>query len=99
MFSTGGPASGYIQQYQDNINQITNPYNQQSANPMTGPGQPNNASSGYALNNDYAVGNRIYNGISPSPHAGGGLDPVGFQQRDQQAAVKNNLLANKVGGF
>jgi hypothetical protein len=33
----------------------------------------------------YAVGNRVYNGVSNSPHSGGGLDPTGYQERDQRA--------------
>lgn len=91
--------SAYIQKFQDRINAITNPANQSSYSPSQGPGQPNNAASGYALNNDYAVGNRIYNGMSPSPVAGPGSgDPAGYMARDNQAAVKNGLLAQKLGG-
>lgn len=94
-----GTAS-YLQKYQDRISAITSPYNQQSSTPISGLGQPNNASSGYALNNDYAVGSRTYNGFSPSPQAGpGSVDPAGYANRDTQAAVKNNLLTQKLGGF
>jgi len=46
----------------------------------------------------YSVGNRVYNGGSPSPHAGaGGLNPVGYQNRDQLAnAARKNALADYV---
>jgi hypothetical protein len=47
------------------------------------------------------TGNRVYNGISSSPHAGGGLDRSGFQQRDQQAQAKRDFLMKQMrsGGF
>lgn len=44
----------------------------------------------------YAVGNRIYNGFSNSPHSGGGLDKSGYQERDQEAKV---LKQNAVGSL
>jgi hypothetical protein len=41
----------------------------------------------------YAAGNRVYNGFSPSPHAGGGLDKSGYAERDAQAnATRQNLI-------
>jgi hypothetical protein len=41
----------------------------------------------------YLTGNRIYNGFSPSPHAGGGLDKAGYAERDSIAnATRKNLL-------
>lgn len=41
----------------------------------------------------YSTGNRIYNGFSPSPHAGGGLDKSGYAERDSVAnATRKNLL-------
>lgn len=41
----------------------------------------------------YATGNRIYNGFSPSPHAGGGLDKAGYAERDSIAgATRRNFL-------
>lgn len=48
-----------------------------------------------------ATGNKIYNGFSSSPHAGGGLDKSGYQLRDQQAKNKKSFLMNqlKSGGF
>lgn len=48
-------------------------------------------------NESYAVGNRVYNGSAPSPHAGGGLDPSGYQERDALAkTTKQNLLMNMI---
>ena len=43
--------------------------------------------------NRYALGNRVYNGTSPSPNAGpGSVDPAGYLDRDRQAAVKRQML-------
>lgn len=45
----------------------------------------------------YAVGNRVYNGFSNSPHSGGGLDKTGYQERDQQAkTMKRNSIENYI---
>lgn len=45
----------------------------------------------------YAVGNRIYNGFSNSPHSGGGLDKSGYQERDQEArTLKENALGSLI---
>lgn len=47
----------------------------------------------------YAVGNRVYNGVSNSPHSGGGLDKSGYLERDQKArAMKNNSLQKYIQG-
>ena len=46
-----------------------------------------------------AVGNRIYNGFSPSPHVGGGLDKTGYRERDQNAANKKLLIKRRQEGF
>jgi hypothetical protein len=52
-----------------------------------------------------ATGNRTYNGFAPSPQAGGGLNKLGYQKRDQQArsqqANKKSFLMKqlKSGGF
>lgn len=44
-------------------------------------------------NQKYATGNRVYNGFSPSPHAGGGLDKAGYAERDNVArTTKRNML-------
>lgn len=54
-------------------------------------------------NESYSVGNRVYNGSSPSPHAGGGLDPSGYQERDALARTtklnKLKQLANPQKGL
>lgn len=49
----------------------------------------------------FAVGNKVYNGGTNSPHSGPGLDPSGFQQRDQLAMMKRAYLMNQLnqGGF
>lgn len=45
----------------------------------------------------YAVGNRVYNGSSPSPHAGkGGVNPAGYQTRENMANVKRQQLMNMI---
>lgn len=90
--------AAYIQKFQDRLNAITDPRPQQNTLPQPGQ-QPGNAASGYSLNNDYAVGSRTYNGFSPSPQAGAGsVNPAGYNLRDSQAAVKNNLLTQQLGG-
>jgi hypothetical protein len=91
--------AAYLQKFQDRISNLTNP----TANPgMTTPygtAPQGNASTGYALNNDYGVGNKVYNGFSPSPQVGAGsVNPAGYALRDSQAAVKNDLLSQKIGG-
>ena len=41
----------------------------------------------------YSTGNRVYNGFSPSPHAGGGIDKSGYQERDNIAnATRKNFI-------
>lgn len=48
-------------------------------------------------NESYSVGNRVYNGSAPSPHAGGGLDPTGYLERDALArTAKQNALKNLI---
>lgn len=48
-------------------------------------------------NESYSVGNRVYNGSAPSPHAGGGLDKSGYAERDALArTTKQNLLKNLI---
>lgn len=48
-------------------------------------------------NESYSVGNRVYNGSAPSPHAGGGLDPTGYQERDALArTTKQNAIMNMI---
>lgn len=44
-----------------------------------------------------AVGNRVYNGTSPSPQAGpGSVNPAGYQVRDQKARMKRQLLQKQI---
>jgi hypothetical protein len=51
-------------------------------------------------NESYSVGNRVYNGSAPSPHAGGGLDPTGYQERDALArTTKQNAIKNMMRGM
>lgn len=48
--------------------------------------------------NKFAVGNRTYNGMSPSPQAGkGGLNPKGFAERETRARAKRRLLTSQLG--
>ena len=46
-----------------------------------------------------SVGARVYNGFSPSPHVGGGLDKTGYQKRDQEQANKKLLIKRQQEGF
>jgi hypothetical protein len=56
--------------------------------------QLNGAAPSQSVQN-YAVGNRTYNGGLPSPHAGGGLDKGGYAERDMKAlSARNNALIN-----
>lgn len=49
--------------------------------------------------NSYAMGNRVYNGTSNSPHAGpGSVNPAGYMDRDRRAAVKRKLLVQQSRG-
>lgn len=91
--------AAYLQKFQDRIGAISSPASNPATTTPYGTAQPNNPTTGYSLNNDYAVGSRVYNGFSPSPQAGpGSVDPAGYAMRDSQAAVKNNLLTQKLGG-
>lgn len=66
------------------------------------PPEPPKPKQGYIerfrkLNASYSVGNRIYNGSAPSPHAGGGLDKSGYAERDALArTTKQNLIKNMI---
>lgn len=49
------------------------------------------------IDSTYAVGNRVYNGSSPSPHAGkGGVNPAGYKTRDNMAKVKRHQLMQMI---
>lgn len=91
--------AAYLQRFQDRIGAISSPATNPNTTTPYGTDPQSNATTGYSLNNDYAVGNRVYNGFSPSPQAGpGSVNPAGYALRDNQAAVKNNLLTQKLGG-
>lgn len=46
--------------------------------------------------NSLSVGNRVFNGFSPSPHVGGGIDKGGYAKRDMQAETTRNLLIEQM---
>lgn len=50
-----------------------------------------------SLANKASVGNRVYNGVSPSPTVGK-LNPKGFNQRDSKARIKRELLMKQLKG-
>lgn len=61
------------------------------------PKQANYIANFARQNESYSVGNRVYNGGAPSPHAGGGLDPTGYQERDALAkTTKQNAIMNMI---
>jgi len=69
-------------------------YNQQTGQLGTNLGLSSaNKESNYSLNNDFAVGSRTYNGMSPSPHAGsGGIYLGGYATRDNEANTRRQML-------
>lgn len=82
----------FIQRYNDQMNRYAPQITPQGAAQQYG--QNPNASTGYSLNNNYAVGARVYNGSSPSPQVGAGsVDPSGYATRDNMAQTRNQLLA------
>ena len=46
--------------------------------------------------NTYALGNRIYNGISTAPNTGPTANMGGYLERDKKANVKRNMLLQSV---
>lgn len=44
----------------------------------------------------YAAGNKIYGGGRSSPHMGGGLDPLGYRERDAKHRLKRNALLRRM---
>lgn len=54
-----------------------------------------NPSSTGSLANKASLGNRVYNGTSPSPTVGH-LNPKGFNQRDTIAKTKRELLMKQI---
>lgn len=46
--------------------------------------------------NAYAAGNKVYNGFRSSPHFGGGLDRMGYKERDRATKAKRNALLRRM---
>lgn len=46
--------------------------------------------------NSYAAGNKVYGGGRSSPHVGGGLDPMGYKERDLAVKAKRNALLRRL---
>lgn len=46
--------------------------------------------------NSYAVGNKVYGGGRSSPHIGGGLDKLGYRERDAKTKMKRNALLRRM---
>lgn len=44
----------------------------------------------------YAAGNKIYGGGRSSPHMGGGLDKLGYRERDAKHRLKRNALLRRM---
>jgi hypothetical protein len=86
----GSGPNTYIDRYNQQTGQLgTN----LGLNPQSSTGPSPNVQSGNALNNDFAVGSRIYNGSSNSPHAGsGGIDLGGYATRDNEANTRRQML-------
>lgn len=46
--------------------------------------------------NSYAAGNKVYRGGSTSPHSGGGLDKLGYAERDLKHRAKRNAILRRL---
>ena len=44
----------------------------------------------------YAAGKKIYGGGRSSPHMGGGLDKLGYAERDAKTAARRNALLRRL---
>ena len=44
----------------------------------------------------YAAGNKVYGGGRNSPHMGGGLDPLGYKERDAATRLKRNAMLRRM---
>lgn len=44
----------------------------------------------------YAAGNKLYGFGRSSPHVGGGLDPMGYRERDARNRLKRNALLRRI---
>lgn len=46
--------------------------------------------------NAYSAGNKVYGGGRTSPHVGGGLDKLGYRERDAATKAKRNALLRRM---
>lgn len=46
--------------------------------------------------NAYSAGNKIYGGGRTSPHVGGGLDKLGYRERDLAHQARRNALLKRM---
>ena len=46
--------------------------------------------------NSYAAGNKVYGGGRSMPHMGGGLDRMGYRERDLAHKAKRNALLRRL---
>ena len=44
----------------------------------------------------YAAGNKVYGAGRSSPHSGGGLDPLGYAERDATNRLKRNAALRRL---
>lgn len=44
----------------------------------------------------YAAGNKVYGFGQNSPHSGGGLDPLGYKERDATVRLKRNAMLRRL---
>lgn len=73
---------------------LGNPPSYLRKKPMITSSQPLSSPSASSL----SVGNKIYNGVSNSPHSGGGLEMGGYNARDRQAQTTRKLLIGQMKG-
>lgn len=46
--------------------------------------------------NSYSAGNKVYGAGRSNPHMGGGLDPMGYRERDLAHKAKRNALLRRM---
>jgi hypothetical protein len=44
----------------------------------------------------YAAGNKVYGFGQRSPHSGGGLDKLGYKERDAKVRLKRNAMLRRM---
>lgn len=44
----------------------------------------------------YGVGKKVYGGGRSSPHVGGGLDKLGYKERDAKHRIKRNAVLRRM---